>query len=181
MFGSPLRGNISKNRPSTAVRGTASRFEDCQQQIKRQGAASSKKKAPPSLSGLVRKRDRVKPDELVEFLQSMLQTANRVKNIQKIVGQITEKILKWKQSYGDLDVQEKMVRDRLSNSEDQVIIHNIKTIYLVLQRVQEEIGLTDDEVLIIAFTSIDQDWFNNLLISAGQFTEWFNINFEGET
>lgn len=47
--------------------------------------------------------------------------------------------------------------------------------------IQQEIGLTDDDVIVIMFTSLDQDYFTNLLISAGQFTEWFNINFEGET
>jgi hypothetical protein len=36
-------------------------------------------------------------------------------------------------------------------------------------------------MIVILFTSLDQDYFTNLLISAGQFTEWFNINFEGET
>lgn len=51
----------------------------------------------------------------------------------------------------------------------------------VIVRFQEEINLTEDELIIILFTSLDRDYFTNLLISAGQITEWFNINFEGET
>lgn len=45
---------------------------------------------------------------------------------------------------------------------------------------QPEIGLSDDEVNIIMFTSIDQDWLNNLIVLAGEFNLWFSINFEGE-
>ena len=38
----------------------------------------------------------------------------------------------------------------------------------------------DDEVTLIIFTSLDLDWLNNLIVLAGEFTLWFNINFEGE-
>jgi hypothetical protein len=31
------------------------------------------------------------------------------------------------------------------------------------------------------FTSIDHDYFTNLLILQGQFTMWFTLNFEGES
>lgn len=31
------------------------------------------------------------------------------------------------------------------------------------------------------FTSIDHDNFTNLIILAGEFTLWFNLNFEGES
>jgi hypothetical protein len=40
--------------------------------------------------------------------------------------------------------------------------------------------LTDDEVTLIIFTSLDFDWMNNLIVLAGEFTLWFSINFEGE-
>jgi hypothetical protein len=46
---------------------------------------------------------------------------------------------------------------------------------------QQEIGLTDDELYIIIYTSVDQDNLNNLIVLAGEFTLWFNINFEGES
>ena len=44
-----------------------------------------------------------------------------------------------------------------------------------------DIGLTDDELYIIIYTSVDQDNLNNLIVLAGEFTLWFNINFEGES
>lgn len=50
-----------------------------------------------------------------------------------------------------------------------------------MSEIQEEIGLSDDEVSIIIFTSLDLDWLNNLIVLAGEFTKWFNINFEGES
>lgn len=74
-----------------------------------------------------------------------------------------------------------MIKSVFSNAQDKVIVHNIKTKLNQIARIQEQIGLTQAEVLIILYTSLDQDYFNNLLISEGQFTEWFNINFEGET
>ena len=44
---------------------------------------------------------------------------------------------------------------------------------------QDQIGLTNDEVTIIVYTSLDLDWFNNMIVLATEFTKWFNINFEG--
>tara|TARA_B110000914_G_C15298266_1_gene369837 strand:+ start:426 stop:638 length:213 start_codon:yes stop_codon:yes gene_type:complete len=41
--------------------------------------------------------------------------------------------------------------------------------------------LTDDELYIIIYTSVDQDSLNNLIVLAGEFTLWFNLNFEGES
>lgn len=45
---------------------------------------------------------------------------------------------------------------------------------------QDEIGLTNDEVTIIVYTSLDLDWLNSMLVLASEFTKWFNLNFEGE-
>lgn len=59
-------------------------------------------------------------------------------------------------------------------------IHNVKTIMIKILEIQNEIGLTNDEVVIIVYTSLDLDWLNNMLILASEFTKWFNINFEGE-
>jgi len=68
----------------------------------------------------------------------------------------------------------------MSNAEDQVIVHNVKTAYQVIARVNGDIQLTDDEIRVVLFSSMDRDYFPNLLISQGNFTEWFTINFAGE-
>jgi len=47
--------------------------------------------------------------------------------------------------------------------------------------VQDEIGLTQDEVTIMCFTALNEDNFTNLLVQAGEFTMWFNLNFVGES
>lgn len=67
------------------------------------------------------------------------------------------------------------------SDEHKVDIHNMKTLYEKLHELQEAIGLTDDELALIAYTSIDHDNLNNLIILAGEFMLWFNLNFEGES
>ena len=52
---------------------------------------------------------------------------------------------------------------------------------LKMNQLKPEIGLTDDEIMIIVYTSLDHDWFTNLLILQGEFLKWFNLNFEGES
>lgn len=50
-----------------------------------------------------------------------------------------------------------------------------------MAEIQQDIGLSEDEVSIIIFTSLDHDWLTNLIVLAGEFTKWFNINFVGES
>ena len=64
---------------------------------------------------------------------------------------------------------------------NKVEIHNAKTLLGKLYELQGEIGLTDDEISIIVYTSIDHDNFTNLIVLAGEFMLWFNLNFEGES
>jgi len=35
--------------------------------------------------------------------------------------------------------------------------------------------------MIIIYTSMDHEWFTNLLVLQGEFLKWFNLNFEGES
>jgi len=51
----------------------------------------------------------------------------------------------------------------------------------MLDELKGEIGLSDDEITIIIYTSLDHDWFTNLLILQGEFLKWFNLNFEGDS
>jgi hypothetical protein len=73
-----------------------------------------------------------------------------------------------------------MVVKKLKPSEP-IKIHNIKTALAKMNQLRPEIGLTDDEISIILFTSIDHDWMTNLLLLQGEFLKWFNLNFEGES
>ena len=51
----------------------------------------------------------------------------------------------------------------------------------MLNKVKDEIGLTRDELILIIYTSLDQEFFTNLMIMQGEFLKWFNLNFEGES
>ena len=74
-----------------------------------------------------------------------------------------------------------MVANKLRDSSDNPIeMHNVLTVKRKLAQFSREIGLTNDEATILIFTSLDHGWLNNLLVLAGEFTRWFNINFEGE-
>ena len=75
-----------------------------------------------------------------------------------------------------------MVGQKLKASDvDPILIHNAKTLRQKLDSMNSEIGLTDSETTLLVFTSLDVDWFTNLLILAGEFTKWFNIDFSGDS
>ena len=122
------------------------------------------------------------PETLAAYLQEFLRSVQKVGNPKDEILSIFDKITEWKRQAGNLDDQEKMVARKLKNSEgNRVEIHNVKTLKAKLAEFQQEIGLSEDEVIIIMYTSLDLDWFNNLLVLAGEFLKWFNLNFEGES
>ena len=95
---------------------------------------------------------------------------------------IFTKILAWKRKVGDLDKQEKMVASKMKQSaSDPIQLHNAKTLRAKLGEFTNEIGLTNNEVTFLVFTSMDMMWLSSMLINAGEFTKWFNINFAGES
>lgn len=46
-----------------------------------------------------------------------------------------------------------------------------------MDQIKHEIGLKDDEVRIIVFTSMDMEYFNNLIILEAEFNKWFYLDF----
>ena len=68
-----------------------------------------------------------------------------------------------------------------SSTYNPIEIHNVRTLKLKLSEFQHEINLTNEEVNILVYTSSDLDWLTNLIVLAGEFTKWFNINFAGES
>ena len=53
---------------------------------------------------------------------------------------------------------------RALKAKSPVKIHNVKTIMLVLNAIAKDIGLTETDVMLIVFTSIDHDYMTNLII-----------------
>lgn len=47
---------------------------------------------------------------------------------------------------------------------ERIKLHNVKTLIAKLKEHQLAIDLTDDEINIIVYTSLDHDYFTNLLI-----------------
>ena len=95
---------------------------------------------------------------------------------------IFNKILTWKRKAGNLDEQEKMVATKMKQTASNPIqLHNVKTMQAKLSEFSSEIGLTNNEITFLVFTSIDMMWLSSMLINAGEFTKWFNINFAGQS
>jgi hypothetical protein len=142
----------------------------------------SRKAEVQNLCNLVNKQDRLTAAQVVGYLQQLLLVQREVQDPQDDIMKIFDKILTWKKSYGDLDKQEKMVAHVLKNSgANAVNIHNVRTLTTKLLEFSDEIGLTTNELTLIIFTSLDLDYLTNLLVMAGEFLNWFNLNFEGES
>lgn len=58
---------------------------------------------------------------------------------------------------------------------------NVKSLEAILNEIKSEVGLNDNDVTIIAFTSVDQDHLTNLLVLTSEFLKWFIMNFAGES
>ena len=133
-----------------------------------------------NLVDTVNPKDRVNAAQSIEYMKELLACEKRVAGPSDDIATIFDKITAWKQKAGDLDAQEKMVAKVLKPKED-LKIHNMKTVLIKLNELAEPIGLSKDEISIIAYTSIDRDWFTNLIILQGEFLKWFNLNFVGES
>lgn len=123
---------------------------------------------------------RLTHEDVVAYLKQLIAAEGRVKQPTDDIKAIFDKIQRWKQKAGDLDQQEKMVTKKMKPLEP-VKVHNARTVMDKMLQLKPEIGLTDDEITIIVYTSLDHDFFTNLVILQGEFLKWFNLNFEGES
>jgi len=178
MFQTPVRSNSIKKRPQTAVKGRLSSLSPAKD---KKQTKKEKEIAAMGLSSLVKKKDRLKAQQVLDYLTMLVTTADRLKDPLDDIQEIFKKIEAWKDSYGNLDQQEKMIARVFSNKDSQIQIHNVKTLHDKINEFAEEAKLTVDDINIILFTSIDHDYLTNLLVLQGQFNMWFNLNFEGES
>lgn len=116
----------------------------------------------------------------IEYLKRIVDCQKRVGAPGDDVGVIFDKIQVWKQKQGNSDQQEKYVAQKLKTRKG-MLIHNVKTLLELLSGLQREIKLTDDEITIIVYTSLDHNHLTNLLINNSEFLKWFTLNFEGES
>ena len=110
---------------------------------------------------------------------------------------IFEKIQKWKDVLKDeSEAKQKAAKTEAEKDKildfDQIVaaalkpksvlkIHNAKTLMSKLKELAPAIGLTEDEIFIIVYTSIDHDYFTNLIVLQGEFLKWFNLDFSEAT
>ena len=158
---------------SGALKGPGGKAKGAVQKPKEGGASVT-------LVDTVRPEDRLTHGEVIEHLKGLAQCENRVQDPIDDIQLIFEKIQAWKEKAGGSEEQERMVAAKLKHKA-KLKIHNVKTIFQVLNGIKDEIGLTDDDLRIIVYTSLDHEWFTNLLILQGEFLKWFNLNFEGES
>jgi len=116
-----------------------------------------------TLDQMVLPEDRVNPDMVKHYMQKLIQCESRVSEPQDEIMAIFEKITEWKKKFGNLDQQKKKVSDKLQPKKN-LKIHNVKTLLDTLNDVKQEIGLTEEEVIIIAFTSINREFFTHMII-----------------
>ena len=119
-------------------------------------------------------------EEVIKHFRNLQAIEERVAQPDDDIIAIFDKITAWKKKFGDLEQQENEVSKKLKFSR-KIKVHNIKTIMELLGGLQKDIGLTDDEITIIVYTSMDQDYLTNMVIMYAEFLKWFNLNFEGES
>ena len=120
--------------------------------------------------------DRMTAPDTIKHLQNLIQTNSRISEPDDEILIIFEKIQKWKDSLGDTEEMEDKVNKALKPKR-KLKIHNVKTLLEKMNELKGPIGLTDDEITIIIFTTIDHDYFTNLIIMQGEFLKWFNLDF----
>ena len=124
--------------------------------------------------------DKLDSTAVIDYLNELIETEKRVGDPVDEIKAIFEKIQSWKQKMGDQMVQSQEVSKQL-RSKEKVKVHNVKSMKRKLEELQRPIGLSNDEMLVIVYTSIDHDCFTNLLCMTTDFMKWFNLNFEGES
>jgi hypothetical protein len=121
-----------------------------------------------TLEQTVHLEDRVTPEQAYKCFTELFELEKTVDEPVDDIMAIFEKIKEWKQASGDLEQQEEMVADALKPKK-KIKIHNYNTLFEKLKELQPKIGLTDNEVKIIIYCSIDHGYFTNMLILQGEF------------
>ena len=112
--------------------------------------------------------DKISADQVLEHLKKLQEVSGRVKNPLDDIEKIFTKIEAWTKTFGEQEQQEKEVAWALQlqrQEEDRKIqMHNVKTVTELMETLQEEIKLTDDEMIVIIFSSLHLETLNNLII-----------------
>lgn len=88
MFATPARATTMKPRAQSAIKAGKSPAiqSKINTNIMKPGDKPSKKKAAPSLTTQIKKKDRLSPQELIEYLNLFMSTFQKIKDIKVTVG-----------------------------------------------------------------------------------------------
>ena len=157
-----ISSSVAKANPVSAEKPKpAARTLPQSNLLVRKQTMSSKSK---TLEEAVKPQHRMKHDQIIEVLKKLIQAETRIETPIDEIQAIFEKIRIWKEKAGDLDQQEKMVSKKLRPVEN-ISIHNYKTAELKLLELKGDIGFTNDDIMIILMTSLDLDYFTNLIVA----------------
>lgn len=123
--------------------------------------------------------DRVTHEQAYERFSELYELDKTIEDPVDDIQAIFEKIRIWKKAAGDLEQQEDMCAQALKPKK-RIKIHNYNTLLTKMKELQPSIKLTDDEVKIIIYCSLDHNYLTNMLVVQGEFLKWFTTNFEGE-
>lgn len=87
--------------------------------------------------------------------------------------------MKQKGGFGKL-IKRLMIPESGDNKKEKTEIHNFSTITSLLNKLKDEIGLDNDQITVIAITSINPEFFTHMLIQQSDFMKWFTTDFSGE-
>jgi len=130
---------------------------------------------------LIQPEDKLSPQQVYEYLKSVKGIAEKIKNPLDDIELIFTKIEKWRQSFGNSEEQEKAIAQALKPPpEREIHMHNLKTAMELVLSFNEKLNLSDDEITLITFTSLQLETLNNMIVQTSEFTKWFTIDFRGE-
>ena len=136
---------------------------------------------------MVAPKNRLDAQGVMKIINELIvPTEDRIGDPKVIIEEIFDKIDLWKKR----SIKKKEDRGKLMRSimipEDinvkgqKTEIHNIQTLWNLLQKFQKELDFNEDHIAIIAITSIDPNFFTHMLIQQSDFMKWFTTDFSGE-
>jgi len=127
----------------------------------------------------VNEAEKLAAADVIKYLERLIDAETRVHDPEDEIKAIFDKIQTWKEKMGDQQQQSVEVAKKMK-PKVQTHVWNAKSLETKLDELKEEIGLAEDDVTIIMFTSLDSDHLTNLLVLPSELLKWFTMNFAGE-
>jgi hypothetical protein len=127
----------------------------------------------------VNEAEKLAAADVIKYLERLIDAEQRVHDPEDEIKVIFDKIQAWKEKMGDQQQQSVQVAKKMK-PKVPTHIWNARSLETKLDELKEEIGLAEDDVTIIMFTSLDSDHLTNLLVLPSELLKWFTMNFAGE-